>query len=257
METNGWRFYQMQYVLHDTTAYGIYNGISGSAVEDFIFETAKELGLNILDYDNRSILREINHDAKLKAMAQEIYRPYPIQDGWTDEYKTIRQKAIEDRTAPGVAEIPDVIVYQMIREILTKLADKLLPKRRAEEAAAAKERKDIMRNIDNIITGKYAIEDEGGKTTQYIHTVTMKNGETFQFSDRNVFDFGRVINPLYPISEDIKSGGLCLMRNGKPYWMDAKQGQGLVPVRPLLENEKNAFNAVAKYCGHCNSGIRM
>jgi len=48
METNGWRFYQMQYVLHDTTAYGIYNGISEADVEDFIFETAKELGLNIL-----------------------------------------------------------------------------------------------------------------------------------------------------------------------------------------------------------------
>jgi len=48
-------------------------------------------------------------------MAQEIYRPYPIQDGWSDENKAIRQKAIAEGMAPEVAEIPDDIVHQMIR----------------------------------------------------------------------------------------------------------------------------------------------
>lgn len=56
---------------------------------------------------------------------------------------------------------------------------------------------------------EHSLCDEGGSTKCYIHTIIINN-ETFVFQERNIFDFGRVINPCYSISPGIESGGIML-----------------------------------------------
>lgn len=56
---------------------------------------------------------------------------------------------------------------------------------------------------------EHSLCDEGGSTKCYVHTITLNN-ETYVFKERNIFDFGRVINPCYSISPGIESGGIML-----------------------------------------------
>lgn len=248
----------MRYTLNDTTAYGIYNGISESDISNYVSETAKALGLDILDYDARDIEHILNKDPELKRLAQETYTPYPIQDGWSEEYREYYRRAAADRTAPGYADIPDAVVYEKICAILEAIANEILPPRRAKAENDAREREHIMGKIESIKTSEKSIKDEGGWTMVYIHQVKMKSGTVLEYEDRNVFDFGRVINPNYPIMEGLGPGGLYTrQKDGTYVWQVFSEGQGWMPVRPLTEDETYAVLAITKYCGHHNAGIRM
>lgn len=246
----------MRCKIHDTTAYGIYNGISEFDISDFAFATAEELGLDpTLDCRIRDLARFLNNDKELERLAQDTYVPFPMHDGWSDEYKAYYRKAVADRTAPGQADIPDDLVYAKIRGFLQHIADEVLPPRRAKEEADAKEREQIMSQIETIETKEEKIRDEGGWTTRYIHSVYMKSGNVFEFADVNVFDFGRVIKPTYlqlngkPVFGILSSS----LSNDHPAWVRWDQSV----IAPLSDEELNAYTAVDKYCGHSKSGIRM
>lgn len=159
----------MRYVIHDTTSGGTENGISRSAISNFVEQVAEELGLDYQDYNLYDILHELNNDSELMQLAQEIYTPFPILKGWTDEYKAYYQKAIDERTAPGVAEIPDELIHRKIRTLLRQLADEILPPRRAKAVANAEKRERIMSKVKEIKTTENSIEDEGGQTVEYFH----------------------------------------------------------------------------------------
>jgi len=65
------------------------------------------------------------------------------------------------------------------------------------------------------------IKDEGGKTKLIQHTLTLSDGSKLLFEERNVFDFGRVINPAYSIAEGKDPGGLPASDDkGTFYWND-------------------------------------
>lgn len=83
------------------------------------------------------------------------------------------------------------------------------------------------------------------------HTMTI-NGETLQFSERDIFDFGVVINPCYPIADGVE-GGLCLRKNDRLVWDDVVHGF----VRELTENEAACVSAIQKYGRFSRSPIRM
>lgn len=250
---------KIRYIIHDTTNGGTDNGISRSAISNFTEQVAEELGLDYQDYNLYDIVHELNNDPELMELAQEIYTPYPIDNSWTDAYKAYYQKAIDERTAPGVAEIPDELVYRKIHPLLKQLADEILPPCRAKAAADAEERERIMSKVKEIKTTENSIEDEGGQTVEYFHVVTLKNGATYSFNDRNLFDVGRVINPAYQIAEGVRPGGICsLQDNGEYVWKTFVGGkEGWSVIRPLTEDETYGFLAVANYCGHCNSEMRI
>lgn len=63
-------------------------------------------------------------------------------------------------------------------------------------------------SIINHSVEQIKVQDEDGQVNAYIHSVTLSNGRTLQFSERNIFDFGRVINPNYAIAEGREKGGL-------------------------------------------------
>lgn len=104
-------------------------------------------------------------------------------------------------------------------------------------------------------TQDFKTEDEGGKIIKYRHTLSL-NGKTYVFSERNVYDVGRVINPAYEIVKGSK-GGLAKCENGKWSWMDFVPGKGYVKTRGMDRDEEHAYLAVLKYGKFANSNIRM
>lgn len=121
-----------------------------------------------------------------------------------------------------------------------------------EEAKTREEARELLKTTATMTTTTKMVEDEGGKTTVAYHSVTLKSGNTLTFTDRNIFDFGRVINPSFAIAEGV-SGGL---RNGN-IWMDFASGKGWVPVRELTQEEKEAYDYVYEFGHHTRKGIRM
>lgn len=244
----------MEYRIHTNND----DGISEFDIQKYTHKTAEALGLEIYDYDVVSIAIQLSCDSDFEQLAQDTYTPYPIHDNWCDEYKKAYQVAIEERSAPGTADIPNEVVYKKIYEILEQKAKEVVPPRRAKQEADRQEREQIMSKIASVETKAVTIEDEGGRTVMYQHKVTMQSGTVYEFQDRNIFDFGRVINPKYSIAEGVKPGGLCSRDTDGDYiWQTFNDSKGWVPVRPLTEEETFAYLAVSKYCGHCNCGRRM
>ncbi len=246
----------MKYRIQDMFNYGVDNGISEYAIEHYVHKRAEEIGLDFFDYSTWKIAHELSRDKELEKLAQETYVPYPIHENWSEEYKARYRKMIQDRTAPGVADIPDELVYGKVDKILQEIADRILPERRAKEAAVEKEKADLLAHIEKITTSSKKVKDEGGYTIEYIHTVEMRSGNVYTFSDRNVFDVGRVINPTYEIVPG-KKGGIASIHHGQMYWESFSHKNGWEPVRPLTEEERIALTFVTKYRGHCHWSMRM
>ena len=121
-----------------------------------------------------------------------------------------------------------------------------------QEEAKAIEEREARRKECSMTTRLEKVKDEGGITTTAHHTVTLPTGESFKFTDRNIFDFGRVINPEYEIAPG-KKGGL---RDGDN-WTTFVNGDGWIIVRPLTAAEKAAMNYVTEFGYHANCRIRM
>lgn len=85
-------------------------------------------------------------------------------------------------------------------------------------------------------------EDEDGKTTCYHYKIThIESGRVFKFSDRNVFDAGRCINPEYEIHPDWGMGGLIGYET-KQVWIKTEpcEVSGYVSARDDYGNSKYA-----------------
>ena len=126
-----------------------------------------------------------------------------------------------------------------------------------EENAArvAKEKEDLLSQVDDWTTEEYAKYDEGGKTKVYKHTFSI-GGETLKFTERNVFDVGVVINPDYPIKPGHRSGGIAIEEDGVLQWSGFEKA-GTSMMRPLTENEKICWTIIAKFGKYSGARIRM
>jgi len=135
-----------------------------------------------------------------------------------------------------------------------------LRKKKEEKKRLAKERKEkenrereeLVSKVDSWDIEDEYIEDEDGKTKMYTHIFVI-NGHSLRFSERNVFDFGRVINPMYSVEEGLEEGGL---RSGDD-WQTFDTKKGWHKVRELTEEEKICMDIVTRYGGFAKAGIRM
>lgn len=92
------------------------------------------------------------------------------------------------------------------------------------------------------------ISDEGGRTKEYTHRVTV-NGKTYTFIERNVFDFGRVINFEY--------GGIVILGDDGLLHKEIRQNNHWVQGDLLAGDELRAYMIVDKYGRFAESPIRM
>ena len=83
------------------------------------------------------------------------------------------------------------------------------------------------------------IEDEGGKTKCIHHRLVFDEGEVLKFSERNIFDFGRVINPEYALAEGADDGGLVNFdkETGKRYWMDFRYSKYEIDGKSISDDD--------------------
>lgn len=130
-------------------------------------------------------------------------------------------------------------------------------RRKEAEAQAAREarKQELLAQVDSWETTEETITDEGGKTKLYRHKLTA-GGRVLTFIDRNVFDFGRVINPDYDIADGVH-GGLCVKRDGKQVWLNDGPDGGWIVIRELDELERTCMALVTEYGPFARAGIRM
>lgn len=126
-------------------------------------------------------------------------------------------------------------VQEVMRKILNEAEAQEKALREQQEAEKAALLKDADWQIKEV-----PIVDEGGKTRKYIHTITIDD-DKFVIIERNVFDFGRVLNT---------SDGGVLMRKDGEWKVD--------PAGVELSNSfKRAIEIVFKYGTYAHSNIRM
>lgn len=238
----------MRYTLNDTTAYGIYNGLSSVDLKNAIHAEAEKTGLTVVDYSFDEIVRQLNRDPQLKETALSSYKPYPAQAGWSDEYKEQWVELVEHKEAPGYGEVPDDLILQKLQAILLNIYDTVVVQREKKETDKQTRTAEILSHVVRVTSEVKSIYDEGGKTEEYIHRVFMPSGKCYVFHDRNVFDIGRVIN----------YNGAIITRRGNRVglnrWAD-DSGWNFEPLA-LTSEIVLAYNAAALY-GFAGCSIRM
>ena len=126
-----------------------------------------------------------------------------------------------------------------------------------EELKREKEKQELLKKVSSWDIDSEDIQDEGGWTKCYTHTFVI-DGQMLQFSERNVFDFGRVINPSYSVIERAEKGGITSKRNdGTLMWKIYIEKEGWCEVRPLNKQELICMEIIRKYGKYVNTGIRM
>lgn len=131
-------------------------------------------------------------------------------------------------------------------DIDRQFAEKDVAKRECQ-TAKEQEKDDLMRGViwD---TQEINIVDEGGKTKKYIHYITV-HGKTCIITERNIFDFGRVIN-MDGCMPNINEANEFVLEQFDP-------DKGWIAVRAGTQEERRAYLLVVKYGKYANSQIRM
>jgi hypothetical protein len=100
------------------------------------------------------------------------------------------------------------------------------------------------------------VDDEDGEERHEYEIKSLRSGKVYMFSDRNIFDFGRVINPKYAIAEGVDGGLAYNDADGNLSWHTTDTGRGWHFVRKMEKEEEEAYRIAEKY-GHTYKGIRM
>lgn len=124
-----------------------------------------------------------------------------------------------------------------------------------KKAQYEKEKAEMISQVDDWSVSEQNIRDEGGNTKIYRHRFLI-GGETLLFTERNVFDFGVVINPNYEITSG-ESGGIAIEKDGVLQWHIFSSDNGWIPVRSLTDHEKICWTIIAKYGKFAGASIRM
>lgn len=133
-------FEDIKYRMNDTTAYGIYNGISKFDITEIISDIKRQYNNNAFIFAD-DIVKILNHDEELKQIAIETYRPDP-EGNWNEEYLAWFRAAAKEKKAPGYGIIPNHIIR-------TKITDIILRKT-AEENKAKEEEQNRINNLFEI-----------------------------------------------------------------------------------------------------------
>lgn len=130
----------IKYTMNDTTAYGIYNGISQFDIEEIVEHIKKQHNTNIFLFAEE-IAKILNKDEELKQIAEQSYQPNP-EGNWNQEYLTLFRKAAKEKKAPGYGIIPNHIIRAKITDIILR--------KTAEENKEKQEEQDRINNLFKI-----------------------------------------------------------------------------------------------------------
>ena len=141
----------------------------------------------------------------------------------------------------AVREECDRLIIHLHNEL-----DKYLAEEQAKKETKANEKAELLNGVEWTKEVK-AIRDEGGKTYEIYHTLIINN-KMIRILERNVFDFGRVLNR--------PSGGMYSHQDGRIICEHLTEKDGWVPEE-VCEEEARAAEIVFKYGDYSKSCIRM
>lgn len=238
-----------EYIIHES-----FSGHPADAFDSMSLpENEKERFISddyLLFFDSADNLLRLNKSLSGKYSWNEIADIIDTKTGigmnnWHWTLNTYRLK-------PKYAQLLIDNLNSLEQEILKNYEVFLLEEKKKDE-----ELEIIRRSIQSISTSEKSITDEGGKTKEYTHTIKFYDGEQLIFTERNIFDFGVVVNPAYSVAPGVSPGGLCLNHEGNYYWHEFADGKGWIPVRELTENEKIALRYLQFWGKFSRCGIRM
>ena len=166
------------------------------------------------------------------------------------------------------------VVEQKRSEIAKQKEEKIKKQQELKliQAANDERRQKILDGYEYVLLDKSSARDEGGWSTCYLYEVThLASGRKFRFHDRNIFDFGRVINPVFPtvggmaldveaFISDYKEADKKAFRESHPTqsgWGWSRQySEDGVPWIPMDEIEVGAFHVIGEFSLQSNE-IRM
>ncbi len=128
----------IKYTMNDTTAYGIYNGISEFDITEIISDIKKQYNSNAFIFAD-DIAEILNHDEEIKQIAIDTYQAYPENENWNGEYLAWFRAAAKDKEAPGYGIIPNHIIRAKITDIILR--------KTAEENKAKEEEQSRINNL--------------------------------------------------------------------------------------------------------------
>lgn len=165
--------------------------------------------------DIRIVRKPLEQYGEIRGVIVKGYRFLNRDIGeWSDEWDADVKQHRSDQEREF--EIPGQVAKKWIARHKRMTAEREAEEKRKEEekqaktkakkeAAAAERKADFARYHIELedTTNTY---DEDGKIPCYHYSVTHRqSGRVFKFTDRNVFDFGRVVNPVFPVD-----GGLAI-----------------------------------------------
>ncbi|SKB48045.1 hypothetical protein SAMN06296386_101174 [Lachnospiraceae bacterium] len=201
----------------------------------------------------------------------EFYREYALfPEGHPTPMQFLNSEDLPDRPEDGTfldlnnhVWILDENELQRYINLNTSRSDAVDEAKKQEKLAAAqkkarhdKQMLSLLSNIEGWHVRSEQVIDEGGHTTIYHHKITI-HGQTLNFLEQNVYNFGRVVNPEYALSETIHGGGLQMDYRGKAFWYTLDDHNKWKPVRALTEDEKLATTLIENYGKGVHDKIRQ
>lgn len=159
------------------------------------------------------------------------------------EYNSICYRKYTFNPEVQTAVIDQATEYQ---KVINNALDEYAEKQAEEKAKAEQERSELLDGV-NWETEEKIIFDEGGKTAEYIQRFVI-NSNKYTIIERNVFDFGRVLNS--------PKGGIY-SRNGHEVYIATLTKDGWIESKVEDANEARAAVIVFKYGEYADSAIRM
>jgi|GEM_PF-6705193 hypothetical protein len=160
------------------------------------------------------------------------------------EYNGVYYRKYTFNPEVQTAVIDQATEYQ---KALNNALNEYAEKQAEEKAKAEQERSELLDGV-NWGTEEKIIFDEGGKVAEYIHRFII-DGNKYTIIERNVFDFGRVLN--------LPAGGMYLRSENEVYIDSFIEKKGWERTKVEDPNETKAAMIVFKYGKYANSAIRM
>jgi len=208
------------------------------------------------------------HEAERQAI---IGDQTPIVLQWHDgEYLSgweVTGPAADILESLGVAKYVDGWGYHVGRTVVNALGESFVysaaveyarPARETEaarevEAAAKKAAEDAARAAMNVRVLRTGKEDVGDGPDHFaeVEVTDPATGESARFRCRNVFDFGYVVNPMYPLAPGRDPGGLPKRIKSAWVWEDFEMDEdgdlGWVQVRSMTGFEIHAIEYLNRF----------
>ena len=159
--------------------------------------------------------------------------------------------------------VPQAVVDELGRTFFFSAAEEYarpareLEAARAADRAAKKAAEDAARATMTVTILRSGTEDGGDGPDHFaeVEITDPATGESARFRCRNVFDFGYIVNPMYPLAPGRDPGGLPKRTKGGWVWQDF-DGQGWITIRPMTDFEARAVEYLDRF-PPIHAGIRM